>query len=94
MKKHLDLGVAHRPIQRVVRDCTEAVEEFMESLPAPLPEEEGSVLVHTVDCKGIPMRPADRNPAAAKTEDKPGEKRMACVARGYSVDPHERARLR
>jgi hypothetical protein len=91
VKKHLDLGVAHRPIQRVVRDCTEAVEEFMESLPAPPPEVEGSVVVHTVDCKGIPMRPADRNPAAAKTEDKPGEKRMACVARGYSVDPHKRA---
>jgi len=90
VKKHLDLGVAHRPIQRVVRDCTEAVEEFIESLPAPPPEEEGSVLVHTVDCKGIPMRPADRNPAAVKTKDNPGEKRMACVARGYSVDPHER----
>lgn len=49
------------------------------------------MLVHTVDCKGVPMRPADRNQAASKTEDKPGEKRMACVARGYSVDPHERA---
>ena len=63
----------------------------MESLPAPPCEEEGSVLVHTVDCKGIPMRPADRNKAAVKTEDKPGEKRMACVARGYSVDPHIRS---
>lgn len=91
MKKHLDLGVAHRPVQRVVRDCTEAVEEFMESLGAPPAEEEGSVLVHTVDGKGIPMRPADRNPDAVKTEDKPGEKRMACVARGYGIDPHERA---
>jgi hypothetical protein len=91
LKRHLDLKVAHRPVQRVVRDCTEAVEEFMESLPAPSPEEEGSLLVHTADCKGVPMRPADRNQAAAKTEDKPGEKRMACVARGYSVDPHVRS---
>jgi hypothetical protein len=90
VKKHLDLGVAHRPIQRVVRDLTEAVEEFMGTLPTPPAEEEGSVVVHTVDCKGIPMRPTDRNPAASKTEDKPGEKRMACVARGYSIDPHVR----
>ena len=90
-KRYLDLNVAHRPVQRVVRDCTETVEQFMESLPAPPCEEEGSVLVHTVDCKGIPMRPADRNKAAVKTEDKPGEKRMACVARGYSVDPHIRS---
>jgi len=90
VRRHLDLKVAHRAVQRVVRDCREAVEEFMESLPAPSAEEEGPVLVHTVDCKGVPMRPADRNQAAVKTEDKPGEKRMACVARGYSVDPHER----
>jgi hypothetical protein len=91
LKRHLDLKVAHRPVQRVVRDCTEAVEEFMESLPTPPPEKEGSLLVHTVDCKGIPMRLADRNQAAANTGDKPGEKRMACVARGYSIDPHVRS---
>jgi len=90
VRKHLDLGVAHRPIQRVVRDCTQAVEEFMEALGPPAPEKEGSVVVHTVDCKGIPMRPPDRNPSAPHTEDKPGEKRMACVARGYSIDPHVR----
>jgi hypothetical protein len=90
-RRYLDLKVAHRPVQRVVRDCTEVVEEFMESLPAPPREEEGSVLVHTVDGKGIPMRPSDRNKAAVKTEDKPGQKRMACVARGYSVDPHVRS---
>jgi len=91
LKKHFDLKVAHRPVERVVGDCAEAVEEFMESLPAPPPEEEGSVLVHTVDCKGIPLRPADRSSSGAKTEEKPGEKRMACVARGYSIDPHLRS---
>ena len=37
------------------------------------------------------MRPSDRNKAAVKTQDKPGEKRMVCVARGYSVDPHVRS---
>jgi len=91
LNTRLGLQVAHRPIQRVVRDCADAAAEFMESLPAPPPEEEGSLLVHSVDCKGIPMRPADRNPDALRTEDKPGEKKMACVARAYSIDPHERS---
>ena len=90
LNDRLGLQVAHRPVQRVVRDCAAAADEFMESLPAPPPEEEGSLLVHSVDCKGIPMRPANRNPAAVKAEDKPGEKKMACVARAYSIDPHER----
>lgn len=91
VKKHLGLEAAHRPIQRIVRDCTSPVEEFMESLKPPAIEEEGSILVHTVDCKGIPMRSGDRNRDVAKTEDKPGEKRMACVACGYSIDPHVRS---
>jgi hypothetical protein len=90
LNDRLGLQVAHRPVQRVVRDCADAAEKFMESLPPPPPEEEGSLLVHSVDCKGIPMRPADRNPDAVKTEEKPGEKKMACVARAYSIDPHER----
>jgi hypothetical protein len=90
VKEHLHLEVAHRPIQRITRDCTSGVEEFMESLEAPPVEEEGSILVQTADCKGIPMRPGERNADLLKTEDKPGEKRMACVARGYSIDPHFR----
>jgi hypothetical protein len=90
LKKDLCLDLAHRPIQEVTRDCTEAVEEFMDSLPPPLPELEGPFLIHTVDCKGIRMRPGERNGKQVKTADKPGEKRMACVAGTYSVFPHFR----
>lgn len=36
------------------------------------------------------MRPEERNPKAVKTSDKPGEKRMACVALTYSAHPHFR----
>lgn len=91
LKKHLCLEVAHRPIQRVVHDCTGAVEEFMESLGPPPVQEEGTILVHSVDCKGVRMRPQDRNPNLVKTKDKPGEKQMACVARTYSIFPHFRS---
>jgi hypothetical protein len=90
VNKQLYLELAHRPIQRVTRDCTEVVEEFMESLGPPPAETEGTILVHTVDCKGIRMRPEQRNPDQVKTDDKPGEKRMACVAQTYSIRPHYR----
>ena len=90
LNRQLHLGLAHRPIQEVARDCTTGVEEFMESLEPPAPETEGPFLIHTADCKGIRMRPEERNPDAVKTPDKPGEKRMACVAVTYSVHPHFR----
>ena len=38
------------------------------------------------------MRPEERNSDAVKTEDKPGEKKMACVAQTYSIDPHYRSK--
>ena len=88
VNRHLFLEVAHRPIERITRDCPACVEEFMDALPSPPKESEGSILVHTVDCKGVRMRPEERNPDAVKTEDKPGEKKMACVAQTYSIDPH------
>ena len=90
LEKDLYLELAHRPIQEVTRDCTAAVEEFMDSLEPPKPETEGPILVHTADCKGIRMRPGERNTNQVKTEDKPGEKRMACVAGTYSIYPHFR----
>lgn len=91
VNKRLGLEVAHRPIQEVTRDCTAAVTQFMEAMEPPKPETEGSILVHTVDCKGIRMRPEERNLNLTKTEDKPGEKRMACVAQTYTVGAHFRS---
>lgn len=92
ISKDLYLDLAHRPIQEVTRDCTAAVEEFMDSLEPPAPETEGPILVHTVDCKGIKMRPGERNAKQAKTEEKPGEKLMACLAQTYSIFPHFRSK--
>lgn len=92
VNRQLHLEVAHRPIERIVRDCTVSVEEFMGSLPPPPEETEGTIVVHTVDCKGVRMRPEDRNLDAVKTQDKPGEKKMACVAQTYSIDAHYRSK--
>jgi hypothetical protein len=92
VNRQLHLDVAHRPIERITRDCTECVEEFMDCLPAAPQESEGCILVHTVDCKGVRMRLEERNSEAVKTQDKPGEKKMACVAQTYSIEPHYRSK--
>lgn len=88
LKDFLGLELAHRPIQRVARDLTAAVNEFNDSLEPPDASEEGSILIETLDGKGIPM--CKPNPAQPKTPDKPGKKKMALVTATVSTDPHER----
>jgi len=88
VKEFLGLEVAHRPIQRMTRDMTEAVNEFTDSLEAPEAGEEGPILIETLDGKGIPMCKPD--PAQSKSDEKPGKKKMALVTATFSADPHER----
>lgn len=83
----LGLDLAHRPIQRVARDLTPVVEEFIDSLEEPKAEEEGPILIETLDGKGIPMCKPD--PDQPKTADKPGKKKMALVTATMSADPYE-----
>lgn len=50
-------------LERMNRQMAEAVPAFQASLLAPQPDQEGPILVATVDNKGIPMvRPADARP--------------------------------
>ena len=88
VRDYLGLNVHHRAVQRVNLDCAQPAEEFAESLVPPPVEEEGPILIHSADCKGIRMCIKDRNPDLPRSEDKPGEKRMACISRNYSTDPH------
>jgi len=64
--------------------------EFIASLPAPDPKEEGAFLVATADGKGVPMKRADAEKLRAcdPRPDRPGNRRSAMVAAVYSVDPH------
>jgi hypothetical protein len=88
IEKVLGIDLAHRPVERVVSDMTKGAREFIESLEPPPQEEEGSILVETMDRKGIPMCKPDSH--LVKTPDKPGKKKMALVTATVSVDPHER----
>ncbi len=83
----LGLDLAHRPIQRVTRDLTPVVEEFIDSLEEPDAEEEGPILIETLDGKGIPMCKPDLD--QPKTADKQGKKKMALVTASMSVAPYE-----
>lgn len=87
-EEFLGLEIAHRPIQRVARDLTLAVNEFNDSLEPPKAEEEGPILIESLDGKGIPMCKPD--PDQPKTAEKPGKKKMALVTATMSADPYER----
>jgi hypothetical protein len=84
----LGIDLAHRPVERVVLDMTEGAREFIDSLEPPPREEEGPILVQTMDRKGIPM--CKPNPDRTPTPDKPGKKKMALVTASLSVDPYQR----
>lgn len=83
----LGLDLAHRPIQRVARDLTPVVDDLIDSLEEPKAEEEGPILIETLDGKGIPMCKPD--PQQPKSPDRPGKKKMALVTATMSADPYE-----
>lgn len=88
LEEFLGLDLAHRPIQRVARDLTAAVNNFTDALESPEAEEEGPLLIETLDGKGIPMCKPD--PDQSKTPDKPGKKKMALVTATISAEPYDR----
>lgn len=88
IEKVLGIDLAHRPVERIVLDLSDDAKELIDTLESPPREEEGSILVETMDRKGIPM--CKRDPDQLKTLDKPGKKKMALVTATVSVDPHER----
>src|SRR3954462_9863525 len=82
------------------------VEPFQESLPVPEPTQEGSIVVVTADCKGVPMvrsavgeaEEAERADATARPSphhrrgkgEKANKKRMAAVGAVYTIEPFAR----
>ncbi|MFC1836458.1 ISKra4 family transposase [Thermodesulfobacteriota bacterium] len=90
VEEFLGLDIPHRGLERVIENLRGMVNQFNETLETPPPEEEGTILVQAVDGKGIPMCVKDRNPDAVKTPERPGKKKMACVAATYSLLPFYR----
>ncbi len=79
-------------LERTNQRLGEQAEEFLNTLPAPPPEEEGELLVATADGKGVPLireRP-EATPVHGRKPPRPNNRRMATLACVYSVDPHVR----
>jgi len=80
-------------LETMNRHTAADVAAFRDSRPAPLPEDEGEVLVVQADGKGIVMRRTPEQPAIAghrKKGDKANQKRMATVGGIYSIDRQTR----
>lgn len=75
-------------LERVSQRMGARAGEFLDSLAAPPPEEEGDLLVLTADGKGVPMVHADavRLRSFEERPQRPGNRRMATLASVYSVD--------
>jgi len=81
-------------LEQMNRRMADQVESYHQEQAPPPPESEGSLLVQTIDHKGVPLRhPADRptiadhDPQAKRRKDR---KRMAAVAGVYSIAPYVR----
>lgn len=60
-----------------------SVGAFWDQLPAPVPEQEGAILINTADGKGVTMR-------ASETPGESNKKRMALLGSVYTIDPYQR----
>lgn len=86
------------PVDSAERICQrrgDRVEAFFEQLPTPEADEEGEILVESIDRKGVPLiRPHTEEPPVFSPSDekgpKPDTKKMAVVGSVYSVDRHIR----
>jgi hypothetical protein len=75
-------------LEKTSRRMATEGENFLQTLPAPPPSEEGEILVMTADAKGVPLVKQDAQrllPFEDKTQ-RPGNRRMATLACVYSVD--------
>lgn len=91
LKKFMGIRVTVDTVERICQRSAELVEAFQDSRPAPSQDDEGEILVATIDHKGIPMVRTEAIEAEPhRTKGKKPKKRMAAIGCTYSVDPHIR----
>jgi hypothetical protein len=78
-------------LEDISRAMGEQADGFLEQLPTPPTQEEGTLLVTTADAKGVPLvqEDAQKVPAFDKKE-RPGNRRMATLGCVYTVDRYVR----
>jgi len=95
LERILGFRMTVRSLEHMNLHMARAVPSFLAAQPAPPPQEEGSILVVTVDGKGVPMRREVSEPHAhgrkrRRKGEKANKKREACVGAVYSVEPFVR----
>ena len=83
LERLLGLRQSVQTLERQQEALSTAVTAFWEQHPAPPPDEEGAIIVNTVDGKGVAMR-------ASETAGQSGKKKIALLGSVYTIDPHER----
>jgi len=102
----LGISIPVKASEDLNREQASDVEPFQDSLPVPEPSQEGSIVVVTADCKGVPLV---RSALAGLDEESPEEvpsrpsrhhrrakgeksnkKRMAAVGAVYTIEPFVR----
>jgi hypothetical protein len=89
----LGLTQSVRTLEQMNRHMADSAESFRLAQPAPPAVEEGSILVLTGDCKGVPMRRPAGEPAPKGRlgpGQKPCKKQMAAVGGVYTIEPFVR----
>lgn len=87
------LAVQKKTCEDVVRDAAVDFEDFYAQRTVPPPSETGSIVVGSIDCKGIPIiqeTPPPHSPPGAPVERRRGVKQMATVAEVHTVQPRPR----
>lgn len=79
-------------LEDINRRMGDQAEHFLATLPKPPAKEEGELLVHTGDGKGVPLvkKDAQQVPVFEEKNQRPGNRRMATLACIYTVDRHVR----
>lgn len=101
----LGISIAVKASEDLNREQASDVEPFQDSLPVPEQSQEGSIVVVSADCKGVPLvrsaltdteEPGDETHASSSPHhrrgkgEKANKKRMAAVGAIYTIDPFVR----
>jgi len=95
LRESTGVNIPRGSVQQILEDASREMDAFYAQRAGPDPKTDRSILVASIDGKGIPMvrpGPAPRVVRRGKGE-KPGKKRMATVAAVFTMKPRVRTPL-
>jgi len=92
LKRMLGIDLWSSCLERIASSTAQDVEGFYEKQKPPRADDEGELLVVTLDGKGVPIKKKTPVPKKVRLKkgEKPGKKKMSTVTAVYTIDRHER----